>query len=469
MPDEKRPARPKTDLPGTIIAEGVSHGTDMYKTHLNNNVIVFGTPGGGKTYGIVKPNLLQMNSSYVVLDPKGNLVKEFRGVLEAAGYEVQCLNFTNARESVHWNPFDLVRTEEDLQSVLGTLVYAEGATLKDPFWDLSSQMLLKTVAQFSQAINPRLTLRDILRWLDVMNEPATLCDGQLSRRYMDRFDEIIECWAKGQTGSDALPEDCCRADARLRQKLVAQWRQIKMVSRVPETFACIKITLLAKVARMRTDELLNVLDGGPDSIDIASIGKRKTAVFVVVSDMDHDLDALVSVFYTQLFKELCRVADEECDNNDNRLPVPVRVIMDDFANQAPVPNFDSVIAAARSRDIWLMPICQATSQLEQRYGAAAATIIGCCDTAVYIGVNDMGTARELSLRSNIPVDKIQSLPLGQALVFTRGTGCQRARSYDLKGHPNYGALLDWKEASAGAGDKRRRSGVRERGQAVPAS
>lgn len=171
------------------------------------------------------------------------------------------------------------------------------------------------------------------------------------------------------------------------------------------------------------------------------------------------MDALVSVFYTQLFKELCRVADEECDYNDNRLPVPVRVIMDDFANQAAVPNFDSVIAAVRSRDIWLMPICQATSQLEQRYGAAAATIIGCCDTAVYIGVNDMGTARELSLRSNIPVGKIQSLPLGQALVFTRGTGCQRARSYELKGHPNYQALLDWKGAGVETGDSCRPSEV----------
>lgn len=289
MPDEKHPALPRTDLPGTIIAEGVSHGTDMYKTHLNNNVIVFGTPGGGKTYGIVKPNLLQMNSSYVVLDPKGNLVKEFRGVLEAAGYEVQCLNFTNARESVRWNPFDLVRTEEDLQSVLGTLVYAEGASLEEPFWDLSSQMLLKTVAQFSQAINPRLTLRDILRWLDVMNEPPTWRDGFPSRGYMDRFDEIVESWARGRTDSDELPGDCCRADARLRKKLVAQWRQIKMVSKSPETLASIKITLLAKVARMRTDELLNVLDGGSDSIDIASIGRHKTAVFVVVSDMDHGL------------------------------------------------------------------------------------------------------------------------------------------------------------------------------------
>lgn len=154
------------------------------------------------------------------------------------------------------------------------------------------------------------------------------------------------------------------------------------------------------------------------------------------------MDFLVSLFYSQLFSELCKMADEHCSSTNNRLPVPVRVILDDFANQTRIEDFDIIIAAVRSRDIWLMPICQSVAQLTGLYGPSAATIIGCCDTQIYLGVNDIETARELGERSDLPVSEIQGMPIGEELVFTRGHKPERTRTFDLTSHPNYSHLKE---------------------------
>lgn len=422
---------------GTIIADGIVNPTEMYRPNaINNNVIVFGTVGSGKTRSIVKPNLLQMDSSYVVTDPKGNLIKEVGPVLKQAGYQIQCLNLCNPVKSMRWNPFDLAETSQDLVSISNSLIYSDGKS-NDPFWDHASSNLLVALASFSRAFNGKASFRDILHWLDFYALPPINRDG-----YSNRLDETITTWALGKRTSLSDPEP---SDLEERQMVLRRWKAFTALAKAQETIACVVGEVDAHLSRINLPELLDLLDGGEDAIDIRALATRKTALFVVVSDTDPSLDFLVSIFYRQLFKELCRIADEECDANHNRLPVPVRVILDDFANQAQIPDFAKGIASYRSRDIWVMPICQAMSQLENHYGQSAQTIISCCDTVVYLGVNDTRTAQELSARTDIPLEQIQSLPIGEALVFVRGQKWRRAKLYDLTTHPNYRFLPEARE------------------------
>lgn len=423
---------------GTIIAKGITQGTDMFKTHINNNVILFGTPGGGKTRGFVEPNIMQMNSSYVVTDPKGNLVKKYGPMLSRAGYKVQCLDLVNPEKSANFNPLDYVASDEDIQRFVTALMTSgdgEQRVKGDAFWEMAPQVLLKAVIRFCLALG-EFTMERVFHWLFRALEPPRHAQTSRPAGHTSLLDEIITAWASGGSvreegivGTRGMREQ--------RAEVLSAWRNYTCVCQADVTNGGILMELTARTDRLQNSGLARVLNGDDDPLDIAGLGRRRTAIFVVVSDTDRSLDFLVSLFYSQLFHELCRIADNECDDNDNRLPVPVRVIMDDFANQAQIPDFETIIAAVRSRDIWLTPVCQATSQLRQRYGCAAETIIGCCDTAIYLGVNDMGTAQELSLRSNIPVDEIQALPIGEALVFTRGQGCRRADAYQPEEHPNW--------------------------------
>lgn len=428
--------KPIVDIPGTIHAEGISLGTDMYKTKLNNNVIVFGTPGGGKTEGVVKPNIMQMNSSYVVTDPKGNLYKQMSPMLKAAGYNVCCLDFTNPEASMTYNPFTYVNSEEDIDYLAKSIVFAEGRKSHDPFWDDAAELLLKAIMHFALEWNEHYKRREQTSFHDVITiadwysySPNGEWKG-VSNLLEEAMEEIRRGLYWNKKGE-------CKAGYKNPDSIACKtWNRFRTVTKAETTTACIIMEMwgtLNHLAGKNKERLFS----NEDPVDLASLGKKKTALFVIVSDTDRSLDFMVSVFYGQLFKELCRVADQECAENNNRLLVPVRLILDDFANQAPISNFETYIAALRSRDIWLMPICQAVSQLEQRYGAAAETIIGCCDTAIYLGVNDMRTARELSERSNIPIEDIQQLPIGEALIFTRGQAPQSAHKYDLANHPNY--------------------------------
>lgn len=423
---------------GTIIARGITQDTDMFKTHLNNNVILFGTPGGGKTRGFVEPNIMQMNSSYVITDPKGNLVKKYGPMLRQAGYKVQCLDLVHPEKSANFNPLDYVVSDEDIQRFVAAIMTTgddEQRSKMDAFWEMAPQVLLKAVIRFCRALG-ELTMERVFHWLSRALEPPRHAQNGWRAGHTSLLDEIITAWASGGSVRDEGIVGT-RGTSEQRAEVLTAWRNYTCVCQADVTNGGILMGLTSRTDRLQNSGLARVLNGDDDPLDIAGLGRRRTAIFVVVSDTDRSLDFLVSLFYSQLFHELCRIADNECDDNDNRLPVPVRVIMDDFANQAQIPDFETIIAAVRSRDIWLTPVCQATSQLRQRYGLAAETIIGCCDTAIYLGVNDMGTAQELSLRSNIPVDEIQALPIGEALVFTRGRGCRRAAAYQPEEHPNW--------------------------------
>lgn len=414
----------------TIIGDGLYLCTDMYKTKLNNNMLVVGTPGSGKTTGIVEPNILQMNSSYVVLDPKGNLHRKHRAMPEAHGYDVSCVNFVDVASSAGFNPFAFVRTDDDLERVCNSLYYdKDGRKSQEPFWDNAAMALFRAIAAYCRDENDgKFTVREMRKMLTTFSLPPKGDAKECPNRLCEIFYELRNGYRLNgdliEPVREAKPE--CPASR--------YWLAFSGITSVDSISSCIFMELSASLERFSAGGLLHILDG-EDAIDFGMLGRRKAALFIVVSDIDRSLDSLVSVLYGELFRELCRVADTECSKTNNRLTVPVRFIMDDFANQAPVPFFDVIIAAVRSRDIWITIICQSTAQITEKYGAAAQTIIGCCDTQVFMGINDMQTAQELSLRTNKPLFEIGSLPLGQEIVFIRGERPMQAKLYDANNHP----------------------------------
>lgn len=390
-----------------ILGEGVSYGMDSLGTGLNNNVLVVGASGSGKTRSIVIPNLLQCNGSYVVSDPKGNLHDKYGLYLEMQGYEVLKLDFTDPRHSDRYNFFRYIRCEQDIVKIAHMLIYNEeskNGRSKDPFWDQAAQLLLESLIAFLWEFAPRdeQTLQGVLMMLDAC--------------------EIAEDRADEKNALDMLIDDCAKDNPDCFA--VRHYRRFRLAA--SRTLQSILITVTAKMAAFDTSELREMLE--EDDIDIPSIGKRKTALFVVVSDSDRSLDNLVNLFYTQAINELCRYADGCADG---RLPVPVQFILDDFATNCKIDEFPRMIASIRSREISAMLMVQAESQLKQAYEEDGRTIVGNCDTYVYLGGNDLDTADSVAKRCNLPLQKILSMPVGGCWIFRRGQAPRQARNVDL--------------------------------------
>ena len=379
-----------------ILAKERYYSMDCYETQLNNNVLVVGAAGTGKTRSIVSPNILQATGSYVISDPKGNLHAKYGKYLEDRGYVVKKLDFTNPTKSAGYNFFRYIRDESDIVKIAHMLIYQKNSmyNTRDPFWDEAGTLLLQAVMAYLWEARPKheQTLRSMLKLVnacDVVEENASVKTA---------LDRIMEEWGRGYKDSFA----------------VQQYRKFRVAA--SRTLMSIMITVNARVGRFDTPEMDKILS--KDTIDIASIGKKKTALFVVVSDTDRSMDGLVNLFFTQAMNELCRYADEKCTNNC--LPVPVRFIMDDFATNCTIEDFPRMIASFRSRGISTMLMIQAESQLKQRFGYDDRTIIGNCDTYVYMGGNDVDTAQQVALRCNMPLNRILEMPIGMNWIFRRG-------------------------------------------------
>ena len=379
-----------------ILAKERYYSMDCYETQLNNNVLVVGAAGTGKTRSIVSPNILQATGSYVISDPKGNLHAKDGKYLEDRGYVVKKLDFTNPTKSAGYNFFRYIRDESDIVKIAHMLIYQKNSmyNTRDPFWDEAGTLLLQAVMAYLWEARPKheQTLRSMLKLVnacDVVEENASVKTA---------LDRIMEEWGRGYKDSFA----------------VQQYRKFRVAA--SRTLMSIMITVNARVGRFDTPEMDKLLS--KDTIDIASIGKKKTALFVVVSDTDRSMDGLVNLFFTQAMNELCRYADEKCTNNC--LPVPVRFIMDDFATNCTIEDFPRMIASFRSRGISTMLMIQAESQLKQRFGYDDRTIIGNCDTYVYMGGNDVDTAQQVALRCNMPLNRILEMPIGMNWIFRRG-------------------------------------------------
>lgn len=390
-----------------ILANGQYYELDSYKTGLNNNVLVVGTSGSGKTRSIVTPNLLQATGSYVISDPKGNLYSKYKEYLQEHGYEVKKLDFVNPKSSAHYNFFEYIHDPQDVAKIAHMLIYQrKGGGHLDPFWDEASQLLVQSLISYLKE-----------EW------------GKWEQNY-DHLMKLVEFFnCDGDLEINKTPIDKLMEELGKKNEKSYSYRMYKKFRvAADKTLRSILISVNARLGIFHTPEMCEMLKN--DDIDISSLGKKKTALFVVVSDTDRSMDGLVNIFFTQAMNELCRVADTECE--DNCLTVPVRFILDDFATNCKIDEFPRMISSIRSRGISTMLMIQAESQLFESYGADGKTIIGNCDTYVYMGGNDIETAKAVAERCDVPVKRILNMPVGQNWIFRRGQIPINAINFDLE-------------------------------------
>ena len=391
-----------------IIAEGVSYSLNCYETKLNNNVLVVGTSGAGKTRSIVTPNLLQATGSYIVSDPKGNLYEKYGPYLKNQGYEVKKLDFTDPENSAHYNFFKYIRKTQDINKISHMIIYSKGQDgyKPDPFWDEASELLLQAlIAYLYEGFrSSEQNLRSVQKLIDACNIDENDSGSATI------LDKLMEAHEKEYEDSYA----------------VSQYKKFRVAA--GKTLKSILISLNARIGQFDTPELRELTKY--DTIRISGIGMKPTAVFVVVSDTDRSLDGLANLFFTQAMNELCWQADKRCKGNT--LPVPVRFILDDFATNCNIAEFPRMIASIRSRGISTMLMIQSEAQLEEGYNKDARTIIGNCDTYVYLGGNDVDTAEAVARRCDVPLKKILNMPVETNWIFRRGQEPVNSKNYNIE-------------------------------------
>ncbi len=389
------------------IADGISYSLDDMTTKLNNNVLVVGGSGTGKTRTIVTPNLHEAVGSYIISDPKGNLSKRYGNYLRKKGYTIQTVDFTHPEKSAHYNPLSNIRTTQDILKISSVIVNEQASvgTKADPYWDSMSIMLVSAIIAYM---------------LESDYQPCN-------------FSSIMKLVREGERDDDESKKS--ELSARFKKhKLLrnpSSWAcaQFESVNQAPQkTYDCIRSSLSAKFANFDTEELQIMMSG--NDFDFSSVGRKKTALFVTVSDTDRTMDGLVNIFFTQAMQSLCDYADNQC--YDNRLPVPVRFILDDFATNCRIDEFPRMISSIRSRGISVMLMIQSEAQLTQGYGYDDSTIISNCDTYVYLGGNDVSTAQSISVRCNKPLGHVLNMPVGSCWVFRRGSQPVYAKLNDVK-------------------------------------
>lgn len=405
----------KTDTSCRILGRDYRVSNDTWVTGLNNNDLIIGPSGAGKTRGYVKPNLLQGGTSYIVADTKGNLAREVGPALAAKGYRIVTIDFCEKGGSHGYNPLEYIRREEDgrwnqqdIMTVAAALVPVQ--TVKDPFWDLSARNYMATlIAYVKEALPEEEHTLDYVA--AVYGEMGCLTFDAL-------FNELEE----------EDPNSCaCRL-----------YQMMKSATGVKTTYECVRMFLTERLTPLTYDVPVAMYHN-PQRIDFASLGQEKTAVFLTVSDTDRSTDILVNLFYTQAMQALIRSADR--DYPDCRLPVPVRFILDDFATNTVIPDFDNLTSVIRSREISVSVIIQSLTQLWGLYGEAkGTTIVNNCDHCLYLGGQDVATARFFSEKVNKTVDTILTTPRDKAYLFVQGSRGQLVDKFDLTGHPDYRTL-----------------------------
>lgn len=386
-----------------ILAELFRVSNDTRKSGLNNNDCIIGPSGSGKTGGYVIPNLMQAESSVVVADTKGNLHRKLAGALKSKGFRVHVIDFTSPEKSGGYNPLNYIGTnpktfrysEKDIMSI--STVLCPTKVLKDPFWEEAARNVIACLISFvMDAFPPKEQ-----NLCSVVKVFRLLCRQYGEQKQPVANIPFMEEWLIGHPESLAAKKylsfrHCMSADRT--------WNCIQQfVSNALEPFAL-----------EDTEEMLKCTD----SFRIERLGERKTVLFLNVSDTDRAQDTLVNLFYTQALSVLCREADR---SPESRLNVPVRLILDDFATNAIIPDFDKLISVIRSREISVSIILQSLTQLDGMYGhSKAMTIINNCDHLLYLGGTDLGTVDYISRRVNLSAETIMSLPLDKVYVLERG-------------------------------------------------
>ena len=414
----------------------------------NKNILVIGGSGSGKTRFFCKPSLLQAHSSYVCTDPKGTLLPEIGTFLERKKYRIKCLNLINFRKSMRYNPLAYIRSEKDILKLVNALIMntkGEGEKSSEDFWVKAERLYYSALIGYiwyeaTEEEKNFITLLDLINASEAREDdetyqsPVDLLFSQLEEREPDHF-------------------------------AVKQYRKFKMAA--GKTLKSILISCGARLAPFDIKELRDLMEY--DELELDTLGDQKTALFVILSDTDSTFNFVAALMYSQLFNLLCDKAD---DFYGGRLPVHVRLILDEFANIGQIPNFDKLIATIRSREISASIILQSQSQLKTIYKDAADTIVGNCDSTLFLGGKEKSTLKEISEllgketidlynqsenrgsqvshglsyqklgKELMSQDELAVMDGGKCIFMLRGVRPFLSDKYDLTRHPNYRYTAD---------------------------
>ena len=418
------------------------------KNARNKNILVIGGSGSGKTRFFAKPNIMQLHSSYVITDPKGSLICEVGQLLQRAKYRIKVLNTINFSKSMHYNPFAYLRSEKDILKLVNTIIVntkGEGAQSAEDFWVKSERLFYSALIGYIFYEAP-----------------------EEEKNFTTMLDMINASEAKEDDSEFQSPVDLMFA--RLEEKdpehfAVRQYK--KFLLSAGKTRASILVSCGARLAPFDIRELRELMEY--DEMELDTLGDRKTALFLIMSDTDSTFNFVIAILQSQLFNLLCDKAD---DVYGGRLPVHVRCILDEFANIGQIPQFDKLIATIRSREISASIILQSQSQLKAIYRDNADTIVGNCDTMLFLGGKEKTTLKEISEilgketidsfntsenrgkeishglnyqklgKELMTQDEIATMDGGMCILQVRGIRPFFSKKYDIRKHPNYKYLSD---------------------------
>lgn len=431
-----------------ILTQNVAIGLDGRKHRRNLNILVCGGSGAGKTRFFAKPNIMNANTSFVCLDPKGELLRDTGNLLKAKGYDIKVIDLINMEKSYCYNPFVYLRSDNDIQRLVTNLfknTTPKGSQSQDPFWDQAAQMLLLALVFYLHYEAPP----------DEQNFPMVM--------EMIRAGEVREDNDEFQSPLDELFD---RLEMRNPEHIALKYYR-NYRSGSGKTLKSIQITLVSRLEKFNLESLAGMTQ--TDEMELWSLGERKTAIFAVIPDNDSSFNFIVGMLYTQLFQQLYYQADVV---HGGRLPVHVHFVMDEFANVALPDEFDKLLATMRSREISVSIIIQNLAQLKALFEKQWESIVGNCDEFIYLGGNEQATHEyvskllgketidtntygqsrgrngsystnwQLAGRELLTPDEVRMLDNQYALLFIRGERPIQDFKYDILKHPNVKLTTD---------------------------
>ena len=420
----------------------------------NKNVLVIGGSGSGKTRFFVKPNLMQMTTSYCVTDPKGTILVECGKMLQKGGYKIRSLNTINFKKSMHYNPFAYIRSEKDILKLVNVIIAntkGDGEKSGEDFWVKAERLLYCALIGYIYYEAPE-EEKNFITLLDLINASEAREDDE---NYKSPVDMLFDRLAEREPEHFAVKQ------------------YVKFKQAAGKTLKSILISCGARLAPFDIKELRDLMEY--DELELDTLGDEKTALFVIISDTDDTFNFVVAIMYSQLFNLLCDKADNEYGG---MLTVQVRCLLDEFSNIGQIPKFEKLISTIRSREISACIILQAQSQLKAIYKDNADTIIGNCDTTLFLGGKEKSTLKELSetlgketidmyntseTRSNqnsygtnyqklgkelMSQDELSVMDGGKCIIQLRGVRPFLSDKYDITKHPRYKMLSDYDKKNA---------------------
>ena len=432
-----------------LLSSTVSLSMNTRKTQRNNNVLVVGAPGRYKSRGFVRPNIMQLHSSFVVTDPKGELYYDTKTMLQNNGYDVKVLNLVDMQNSNSYNPFHYVKKDEDVLEMINCFMRntrpKEINSTGDPFWEDAEKALLMAVCFYI--------------WHEL---PVSERNFATLAKMIVKGEEKEEDYQRVQTELDGIFEDL--AVQKPNHIAVQQYKMYKLAN--SKTAQGVLITASSRLAPFNISAIAGITES--DDMEVEKMGYTKSALFVIIPDSHGTFNFLASMLYTQMFSTLYREASTQ---PQGRLPVHVRFILDEFANIGQIPDFDKKIATMRGREISVSIIIQDFSQIENLYKTTWKAIRGCCDTLLFLGTDEQTTLDDISRRLGkktidtrnssyskggrggyniqfgilgrelMTADEIRTMPMQDCIILIAGLKPIRSRKYQLEKHKRYKELV----------------------------